>query len=152
MPKQILFIDDEPYYARDPVESLQKAGYEVVLEDNAESGLTYLRANAGSLGLVILDYMMPTSATGHETETLDGLATGRWLLREAREFLELHHLPVLILTNRNVETVTKEVGEFDSMKVRKLISVRHKTQSSRSYLPTIVEQILLEAARINPMR
>ena len=142
MPKPILFIDDEPYYARHYVESLQKAGHTVVFEDNATSGLAYLMNNASSLSLVILDYMMPTPDGVPETDTFDGLATGRWVLRQARDLLESYDLPVLVLTNRNVETVKTEIGEFTLMKVGKLIRVRHKTETSRSYLPVFVEQFL----------
>ena len=145
MSKPILFVDDEPYYARHSVESLQKAGHDVVLEESAESGLVYLRDNACSLGLVIFDYMMPTPKGVPEADTLDGLATGRWFLRQARELLESYNLPVLILTNRNVETVATEIGEFALMKVGKLIRVRHKTQTPRSSLPAIVGQILFRS-------
>jgi CheY-like chemotaxis protein len=142
MKKSILFVDDEPYNAKHPVESLRDAGYDVVFVANAESGLAYFLANAPDLCLVILDYMMPTSAAVPASETLDGLATGNWFLRQARGQLESCALPVLILTNRNVETVRKEIAEFAPPNEGNKIRVRHKSKALRSSLPDIVGLML----------
>jgi len=142
MPKIILFVDDEPYYARHYVEALEKASYEVILMESAETGLQYLREHASELSLLILDYMMPTPEGVSETDTLDGLATGRWFLRKARTLIESCNTPVLVLTNRNIETVKTEIVEFSSMEVDKLLRVRHKTQTPRFYLATVVNQVL----------
>ena len=124
------------------IEALQKAGFEVILHEDAEGGLKYLRANASALGLVILDYMMPTPKGVSPADTLDGFATGRWLLREGRDLIEGCELPVIVLTNRKVETVQIEIGEFTLMPMGQLIRVRHKTHTHRNRLAGIVRQIL----------
>lgn len=141
MTDSILFIDDEPYYARHYVEALQKSGYSVAVYDNAEGGLAHLRANATMLQLVVLDYMMPTPTGVADSDTLDGLATGRWVVRQARELLESLDLRVLILTNRNVDVVQQEIAEFAQLLVRGLITVLHKTETRPSILPMIVGQL-----------
>src|SRR5689334_3746232 len=105
MPGQILFVDDEPYYAEHLVDALQKAGYKVVLQEDVRGALDYLTTAGGDLGLVVLDYMMPTPAGVPSAATLDGLATGRWFLRAAWPLLVAHGVPVLVLTNRNIESV-----------------------------------------------
>jgi CheY-like chemotaxis protein len=142
MKKSILFVDDEPYYATHSVEALRDAGYAVEFEPSAEKGLAYFRANAAKLDLLILDYMMPTSVAVPASETLDGLSTGHWFLRQAKGQLEGNTLPVLILTNRNVETVKKELAEFHPNTEGSKFRVKHKPKVLRSSFPDLVKSIL----------
>ena len=142
MPKPILYIDDQPHYARLYVEALEEADYEVIFCERAELGLAYLRAHASSLGVVILDYMMPTPKGVSDNETLDGKATGRWLLRQARELLEACRLPVIVLTNRSIPVVTTEIEELTLMEIGTLIHVCHKTQTSTRDLVAHVNHLL----------
>ena len=40
MSQQILFVDDEPFFARHYVERLKEAKYEVILKDSADGVLS----------------------------------------------------------------------------------------------------------------
>ena len=101
-----------------------------------------MNAQASTLRAVILDYMMPTPPGVSLMDTLDSLATGRWLLRHARELIEAYNLPVIVLTNRKVETVQSEIEEFANLSIGALIQVRHKTHTHRDRLPVIIRSIL----------
>lgn len=55
--KKILFVDDEPGYARAVTYVLQKEGYEVITASNGLQGL--IKAQKEEPDLIILDVMLP---------------------------------------------------------------------------------------------
>jgi len=137
----ILFVDDEPFYARSYVQRLEDAGHKVTLCDRAEDGLERFQRSPGAFEALILDFMMPTPPGVAAAETDDGLSAGRWFLREARSLLEPNRTRVIILTNRAAEAV-KKIVEQEVMLDMTYVKVCHKTQTPAFYLPTIVKMLL----------
>jgi len=141
MQGRILFIDDEPFYATKYIDALKKAGYEVHLCDSADGGLEDLRNQIDDLKLVVLDFMMPTPSCASAAETTDGVATGRWFLRQARHLIKEHDLPVIVLTNRTPEGVAAIMRE-DDIGTGDLFQVRSKEQTPALSLPKIVGKLI----------
>src|SRR5262249_12270459 len=138
--ERIVFIDDEPFFARSYVEKLEQ-DYNVIYNDNVEDGLQSVR-NQNDLRLLILDIMMPSPASVSGEDTEQGLGTGLWILRQILPRVQNRNrpLPVCILTNRKpnivVEAVTKlGIGE-------ELVVVRHKSDTPAFYLPRLVRQLI----------
>lgn len=138
---RILFVDDEPFFARNYVQALERAGHEVILKDNAQEGLDCLVNLFNPIHLIVLDFMMPTPAGVAEQDTEGGLATGRWFLTEAKKHVEEKQLPVIVLTNRAAETVTSIVRD-DVQLGEKQCRILHKTQTPAFYLPTVAKMML----------
>lgn len=140
MEAKILFVDDEMFFARYYVQALKDSGFEVIPKDTAVGGLKYLNEHTAEIDLLILDFMMPTPEGVPAADTLEGLATGRWFLKEAREILEAQ-IPVLVLTNRGVEGVKTNI-EQDILFNMKYVQIHHKTHTPAFHLPILAEKMV----------
>ncbi len=98
MAKRILFIDDEPEFVRPQVTALEDAGYEVILETNADRAVALLQER--EFELIILDLIMPPRQKNRVLgdQELDYAETGVKIHREVREELGLGDIPIVFLT------------------------------------------------------
>jgi DNA-binding response OmpR family regulator len=106
--KSILVIEDDPAISRGLEESLRTENYEVICEENGESG--YLTAKTSAPDLIILDLMLPGK---------DGLEICKELRTEG------NNVPILMLTSKKEEmdkVLGLEIGADDY--VTKPFSVR----------------------------
>jgi CheY-like chemotaxis protein len=138
MTKEILFIDDEPFFASRYVEELEKR-YTVHFRDSAEAGLKAFDEHE-AVGCVVLDIMMPPPEGVTLASTGDGLDTGLWVLETLKDKLIERRAPVIILTNRmasHVEETINGLGFPDGF-----IEVRSKIETPRFYLPHAIGRLL----------
>ena len=97
--KQVLIVDDEPNLRKILAAQLSRDGYDVLLAEDGEQGLTVLREH--HIDLVVTDLKMPK---------IDGMT----LLREAVK--EQPDLPVVMITaHGTVDTAVEalKLGAFD---------------------------------------
>ena len=93
---RILLIDDDTRRMTKYVNELVDNGYEVVFEDNVDSGLATLLSK-GNFDLVVLDISMPPGSEFKFEDTVGGTRTGLALYDTIRA--ERPNLPIVVLTN-----------------------------------------------------
>ena len=87
--KKILVVDDSPTERQFMLETLSKMGYQVVLAENGEEGVTKARAELPEL--VLMDVVMPGS---------NGFQATRQIAKDDAT----KHIPVIICTTKSQET------------------------------------------------
>lgn len=110
---KILFVDDDVYFMSTYVDALQKRAA-VSVRNAAVDALDEIKNNAQNqkYDCVVLDVMMP-SPQGWEARTEDGLFTGVEVLKECREQIINASLPILVLTNNELEKVKTKVNALN---------------------------------------
>jgi nitrogen regulation protein NR(I) len=119
--KQVLIVDDEPNLRKILAAQLSRDGYEVMLAEDGEQGLTMLREN--HIDLVVTDLKMPK---------VDGMTLLREALRESPD------LPIVMITaHGTVDTAVEalKLGAFDYLtkpfdkdEVRQVVAKALKTR------------------------
>ena len=142
MAGEILFIDDDEWFARRYVEELRKHGYVVYECTRASDVEGYLHEYPEIAGIV-LDIMMPTPPGVPPTLTNDGLNTGLWLLERIKDYVVSGPRPVLIVTNRNPAIVTDRLSQLQFP--AELVEIRRKMDTPAFYLPVCLERFLRDA-------
>jgi len=95
--KKILIVEDDNFVAEVYLAKLSEMGYETVLAQNGEEGLTELKK--GKMDLILLDILMP-------------IMNGIEMLEQVKKNEEWKNIPVILLTN---------IGEKESIqKVREM--------------------------------
>ena len=120
--KQVLIVDDEPNLRKILAAQLSRDGYEVMLAEDGEQGLTMLREN--HIDLVVTDLKMPK---------VDGMTLLREALRESPD------LPIVMITaHGTVDTAVEalKLGAFDYLtkpfdkdEVRQVVAKALKTRA-----------------------
>jgi twitching motility two-component system response regulator PilH len=87
--KKILVVDDSPTERQFMLETLSKMGYQVVLAESGEEGVTKARAELPEL--VLMDVVMPGS---------NGFQATRQIAKDDAT----KHIPVIICTTKSQET------------------------------------------------
>lgn len=82
--KKILFVEDDPVLSNMYKIKLEDAGFEVLVVENGNLGLS--EARSGGIDLILLDIMMPQ-------------LSGMDMLSKLREDENYKDLPVLVITN-----------------------------------------------------
>ena len=102
---RILYVDDEPNYAKFYVKKLEET-YDVTYVEEADQALALLSEQGAAFAAVVLDIMMPVPPETDDAETDSGFETGLWLLdRFRRSSGAVLPFPVVILTNRRVDLI-----------------------------------------------
>jgi two-component system, NtrC family, response regulator AtoC len=119
--KQVLIVDDEPNLRKILAAQLSRDGYDVLLAEDGEQGLSLLREN--HIDLVVTDLKMPR---------VDGMTLLREALREQPE------LPIVMITaHGTVDTAVEalKLGAFDYLtkpfdkdEVRQIVAKALKTR------------------------
>ncbi|MCG3129731.1 MAG: hypothetical protein FLDDKLPJ_00466 [Phycisphaerae bacterium] len=138
MPKRILFIDDEQFFATKYIEHLERL-FEVTYCETVLEAFEILSRQDTRYDGVVLDVMMP-SPKGMEGPTANGLDTGLWFLDKCRAELGTWPIPVMVLTNRNPKDIRDAVSarKFNPQKV----DVRHKLETPAFAFPDILGKFL----------
>ncbi len=143
--QRVLYVDDEPNYAKFYVKKVEEL-FEVTYVEEADKALAILSEQAGSLAAVVLDVMMPVPPGADDHETDSGFETGLWLLdmfqkRNNRQY----PFPVVILTNRRVDLIRTgmERRSLDSS----VISIHRKIETPAFALPKIIQSAIAGHAR-----
>ena len=120
--KQVLIVDDEPNLRKILAAQLSRDGYEVLLAEDGEQGLTMLREN--HIDLIVTDLKMPK---------VDGMTLLREALRESPD------LPIVMITaHGTVDTAVEalKLGAFDYLtkpfdkdEVRQVVAKALKTRA-----------------------
>jgi two-component system response regulator AtoC len=120
--KQVLIVDDEPNLRKILAAQLSRDGYEVMLAEDGEQGLSMLREN--HIDLVVTDLKMPK---------VDGMTLLREALRESPD------LPIVMITaHGTVDTAVEalKLGAFDYLtkpfdkdEVRQVVAKALKTRA-----------------------
>ena len=120
--KQVLIVDDEPNLRKILAAQLSRDGYEVMLAEDGEQGLTMLREN--HIDLIVTDLKMPK---------VDGMELLRQALRESPD------LPIVMITaHGTVDTAVEalKLGAFDYLtkpfdkdEVRQVVAKALKTRA-----------------------
>ena len=127
----VLFIEDDRFWARSYVEELQTYGFDVVFKASAEGAIEYLESHS-AVDAIVLDVMMPTPEGVAQSETSDGQSTGVWLLKQIADLILTHRIPVWILTNRDANQLRETINAFGD-DFSQLVTVDSKLDV-RSYL------------------
>src|SRR3954464_9543996 len=119
--KQVLIVDDEPNLRKILAAQLSRDGYDVLLAEDGEQGLSLLREH--HIDLVVTDLKMPK---------VDGMTLLREALQEDRE------LPIVMITaHGTVDTAVEalKLGAFDYLtkpfdkdEVRQVVAKALKTR------------------------
>jgi CheY-like chemotaxis protein len=110
-PGEILFVDDEGYFAEPFVRCLRIGGYTVHFCETVAEAKAEMLGNP-KLRAMILDIMMPPPDDVASEETADGQETGLYFLKGMKSHIEARWLPVFILTNRDAALVEERVREL----------------------------------------
>lgn len=138
MKKEILFIDDEEFFA-DPYARELGRLFQVHIRYDAQSGLAAFHANK-KLAAIVLDIMMPPPAGASPLVLENGLRTGLWLLEQMKTELLQRRIPTVVLTNRSFSLVQECIKEMAFPEG--LIVVRPKIETPRFVLPNIVDALV----------
>lgn len=130
MAKSILFIDDEPEFVRCQVTALEEAGYDVILETDADQAMTLLRK--WEFDLIILDLIMQPRQQDRELsdQEPDYAETGQKLYREIRDILGLVNTPIVFLTVVRDQVVQDEIEQHERKCGQNLHYLRKPISSS----------------------
>jgi len=116
----ILFIEDEGYYNDPYKESLQDAGYKVILVRNINEAINIFSKRLAEIQLVILDIMFEIPddpPLGFDVENaLNGTRSGIEVLRLLNEVPKGTDVPKIILTNVAEERFHLEYQHSNSVK------------------------------------
>jgi CheY-like chemotaxis protein len=138
---RIAFIDDELFYSRYYIDSLGDR-FDVVALHDAGEALSFIQS-ADDLVAIIVDVMMPAPAGVDPKDVNDGLDTGLWLIRQLVPWLQLHPIPVLILTNRQPIGIVESLGNLGLRDG--LITVRQKLDTPYWILGLFITKAIQEA-------
>jgi two-component system, OmpR family, alkaline phosphatase synthesis response regulator PhoP len=97
---RILLIEDDKFLRRACEVSLKKRGFTVFTASDGEAGLQQARLN--SPDIILLDLLMP-KLTGIET------------LEALKKDDQMHHIPVVILSNSSVEADVQRAKDLGSI-------------------------------------
>jgi len=136
--QKVLFVDDEPMFARAYVEALEK-NFDVIYRTNVQDGMIAIRT-LPDLRLLVLDIMMPPPEEVPEEEVEGGLGTGVFMLKQikSRVISKNRPLPVVILTNRRPDVVEQAVRNQGF--TEDFVSIRQKNDTPAFFLPRLVTQ------------
>ena len=138
---EILFVDDEWFFAARYVQELRKH-FKVHFLDRADEVVSFLQANP-AIKALILDIMMPTPEGVSEEDTGKGMDTGLWLLEEIQKQVATWPFPVMILTNRNTGGIEQELRLREIP--LKYVDVRWKLDTPAFYLPDLLIHLITDA-------
>lgn len=98
--RQILVVDDE-FINREMMGAVLENDYEVIFAENGQQAMEFIRENADTLSLVLLDLMMP-------------VMSGKEVLRQIKSDPAIRQIPVIVLTaDQNAEVETLNLGAVD---------------------------------------
>jgi CheY-like chemotaxis protein len=143
MPDEILFIDDEEFFAQRYIERLKEQDFAVHYCADADDARMLLESRP-SINAIILDIMMPTPRGVPGTLTEEGLSTGLWLLDQVKDYV-YHKRPLLVLTNRNPHVVEERLASLEFPEW--LFEVRRKVETPAFFLPGHLANFLAEARK-----
>jgi len=138
----IVFFDDEPHFVHYYLKELRTAyGVDrVVFRDNLNEAQQDLDANGDQVEAMVLDIMMPPRSEWSPGDAEGGLNSGIKFLEDNLALLRKSKIPVVILTNRDVNRIE---GALDALRdYLYKIEVHQKTQTPAWHLPTIVHRLL----------
>jgi len=115
--KRILIVEDDNFVAEVYIAKLSEMGYETVLAQNGEEGLTEL--NKGKIDLILLDILMP-------------IMNGIEMLEEVKKNEEWKNIPVILLTN---------IGEKESIQKVMEMGVKNYLIKSHFTPAEVIEKI-----------
>lgn len=133
MKVKLLFVDDEPFWARSYIQELEK-DFEVDYATKAEQAVRMFKEGR-PYQAVVLDIMM-AAPSGAEKATAEGLDTGLWILNQIRTPLKSRATPVIVLTNRSLLHISEALNAmgFPAGQVR----AQSKVETPAFLLPKIV--------------
>jgi CheY-like chemotaxis protein len=116
---KILFIDDDKAPIRYYLEALQSAGFDVNHCRNPDEALNTLEQKGCIFRLILLDSAMPPGKRYAQSNTEEGLTTGRFLFADVRRLCP--GIPILILTNFvDLEWIVSACRSPNVRQIRKL--------------------------------
>lgn len=138
MKPTLCFVDDDRFYALTWIEKLRENHDVIHCTDAVEA---YKRIVADpKIRCLVLDVMMPTPSGVSESETAEGFETGLWLLKKIHDHVRKRPLPVVILSNRDVDRI---VSQVEPLKLPEgLVVIRRKLDTQRRALVEIVQNLL----------
>ena len=140
--KTIVFIDDQPYFAKRYLEKLEER-YTVKYFERVEDGIKHVQGSA-PVDAVVLDMMMPPPRGMNDALQEEGLATGLWVLNQVRSRVLEQPMPVLMLTYRALDIVHAGVKELAFP--RRYVDVRGKDDVRADRICLVIEQLMLTCA------
>lgn len=138
----IVCIDDEPWQFRYYMDELRKVfgTSEVILRDSLEDAQAELQNSASKIKAIIQDIMMPAKTGWNENVVESGLKSGIYFLQENADLLKQYKIPVVFLTNRDVNKIDATI---DVLKPSlHIVQIYQKTQTPAWMLPSIIQKLI----------
>jgi DNA-binding NarL/FixJ family response regulator len=138
----IVCIDDEPWQFRYYMEELRKVfgASEVILRDSLDDAQMELQNSASKVKAIIQDIMMPAKQGWNENVVEGGLKSGIYFLQENAELLKQYKIPVVFLTNRDVNKIDATINDLKPS--LHAVQIYQKTQTPAWMLPSIVQKLI----------
>ncbi len=110
MKNTVLFADEELLRLAPLLEELEESGLKVVRAANASEAVEKAREGRHSIGVVVMDIMMPTGTAA--PPGLDPRRSGLWALAEIRKIRELAETPAIVLSGVSQRRMADELQEL----------------------------------------
>lgn len=143
MPR-ILFLEDNVSWARNYIESLEAAGFEVVHLLDAEQAIQVVRAQSVDAMVVDIQLPIPSGVQPHEVD--EGNIAGIWFLGQVREMMQAARIPAFVLSNNLTEPRREALTDLEKQApalAKGLLQASTKIGCSARDLPRKVKAMLL---------
>jgi CheY-like chemotaxis protein len=114
----ILFVDDDMIYIRDYLEELSDA-YDVHHEHSIDTAFEFIIKNSRKIKLLVLDMMIPSGDLLKDKDNDNGRRTGRLLIEELKNSVDLTAFPIIVFTHVNIQNLQSEVSGISVHKLQK---------------------------------
>jgi len=112
---------------------------QIIYRKQAQSGLNAVKETPDAK-VLILDIMMPAPNEELDSETDNGLVTGIWFLEQIRPLILERPLPVIVLTNRILDTIAQRIAKVSIPK--RLLEIKCKIETPKFYIPHLVGEMI----------
>lgn len=99
----ILLIDDAPKHMKEYLEELEDAGINFKFTHDPQNGIEIFKKYKSSIGLVVLDMIMPPPPILGNIQTSFGNRTGEFVAKRIKEIDK--NVPIMILTNKSLSSI-----------------------------------------------
>lgn len=116
---KILWIDDEAKseQVNSIVEILRDYNIEPILFDNYEDGINFFKSNFNSLGLIVVDLIMPFKSRYNNIDTNGGSKTGMRVIQDLRYINK--DVPIIIRSIKRKSSISQE--EMEKLKISSFV-------------------------------
>jgi CheY-like chemotaxis protein len=114
----ILFVDDDMIYIQEYLEELSNF-HDVRHEHSIDKAFKFIIENSQKIKLLVLDMMIPSGDLLKDKDNDNGRRTGRLLIEELKNKVDLTTFPIIVFTHVNIQNLQSEVSGISVQKLQK---------------------------------